>query len=143
MGLEHEFLVDVYTKEIRSLLEYAAAVWHGGITLDQSKDIEYIQRLAVSIILNDWSLPYFVKCTLLNIEPLYLRRPAIVLSFAQRTAKNQNHKSFFKKMDNKSYNTRSQTNLYKEVKCNSERFYKSPLPSLTRALNSHIKHKTC
>ena len=143
IGLEQEFLVDVYIKEIRSLLEFAAPVWHGGLTLEQSKDIEYIQRLATSIILNEWSLPYFVKCTLLNIEPLFPRRPMLGVAFAQRTVKSENHKSFFEKINPKIYNTRSQTNLYKEVKCNSQRCYNSPLPFLTRALNSHIKQKSC
>ena len=141
LGLETEFLVDIYTKEIRSILEYAVPVWQSGITIEQSKDIEYIQRLAVSIILNDWTLPYFVKCTLLNLEPLFLRRPALALTFAKRTAKSANHDDFFTKNCDKKYNTRSDSNMFKEHKCNQKRFYDSPLPYMTRALNKNMKKK--
>ena len=121
------------------MLEYAVPVWQNGITVEQSKDIEYIQRLAVSIILDEWTLPYFVKFTLLQIEPLYLRRPALALTFAKRTAKAPQHADFFKKNNDKKYNTRSDSNLYKEHKCNQQRFFDSPLPHLTRALNDNLK----
>ncbi len=82
LGLETELLVDFYTKEIRSLLEFPVPVWHSGITLQQSEDIEQIQKIALSILLNDYKLPYYVKCTLLNVVPLYLRRQDIVLNFS-------------------------------------------------------------
>ena len=70
VGLEPEIIVDTYIKEIRSLLELAVPVWHSGLTVQQSDQIESIQKCAVSIVLNDYKLPYLVKCTLLNIEPL-------------------------------------------------------------------------
>ena len=41
----HE-LFDVYRKEIRSVLEYAVPVWHGGLTLRQSSEIETVQKMA-------------------------------------------------------------------------------------------------
>ena len=37
-------LFDVYTKEVRSLLELAVPVWHPGLNKKQSKDIESIQK---------------------------------------------------------------------------------------------------
>ena len=38
--LETEHIVDTYVKEIRSLLELAVPVWHSGLTMKQSRDIE-------------------------------------------------------------------------------------------------------
>ena len=37
-------LYDVYTKEIRSLLEFAVPVWHSGLTRKQSASIEAVQK---------------------------------------------------------------------------------------------------
>ena len=44
-------IFDVYTKEVRSILEYAVLVWHSGITRCQSRQIENAQRAAFKIIL--------------------------------------------------------------------------------------------
>ena len=54
-------IIDVYIKEIRSILELASPVWHSGLTLSQSADIERIQRIAVKIILSD---PHSGRCEL-------------------------------------------------------------------------------
>jgi hypothetical protein len=43
----------VYCKEIRSILEMAVPVWHSGLTKQQSKDIENVQKLAMKIILQE------------------------------------------------------------------------------------------
>ena len=70
-------------------------VWDCGLTLHQSKQIEAVQRLAVAMILNNPNFEYGVGCTLLGIEPLYLRREQLAL-FAMRTADNPKHSNFFK-----------------------------------------------
>ena len=44
-------MYDVYTKEVRSILELAVPVWHSGLTKTQSKDIERIQRISFQIML--------------------------------------------------------------------------------------------
>ena len=81
-NLEWEILTDFYTKEIRVLLEYAVPAWYNAITREQSNVIEKIQRYATSIILDNWSsLSYKVRCTLLSIEPLFIRRKTIALNF--------------------------------------------------------------
>ena len=46
-------ICEVYTKEIRSLLELAVPAWHSGLTYKQSSDIERVQKVAVKIILSD------------------------------------------------------------------------------------------
>ena len=40
LGLSKDFILDVYTKEIRSLLEYGVPVWNGALTLADSLKIE-------------------------------------------------------------------------------------------------------
>ena len=46
-----EDLVDIYVKQIRSVLDLAVPVWHSGITLIEQVDIERIQKSAAHIIL--------------------------------------------------------------------------------------------
>ena len=46
-------ILDVYVKEVRSVLELAVPAWHSGLTIKQSADIERVQRVAVYIILSD------------------------------------------------------------------------------------------
>ena len=135
IGIEIEILADVYIKEIRSVLEFGAPVWHSGLTLSQSKDIEFIQRLCTSVILNDWKLPYFVRCTLLDIEPLYMRRPGLVLAFSKRAEKRTNQDVIFFSKKISHYERRSNCITFNEHQCNNSRFYKSPLPYMTRELN--------
>ena len=138
---ETEILTDFYVKEIRSILEYAIPVWYSSITLEQSKYLEKIQQYSVSIILNNWSLSYKVKCTLLSIEPLYLRRRQIALNFSKRTAANPRHKDLFK-IKTSAHNTRGNGIYYEEVSSRSDRHFKSPLVSLTRDMNKDIRNKT-
>ena len=38
-----------YISAIRSIVEFGAQIWHGGLTQEQSKDIERIQRRAMKI----------------------------------------------------------------------------------------------
>ena len=73
LKLEPEHLIDTYTKEIRSVLELAVPVWHGGLTVKQSRDIERVQKTALCIMLGDSYINYYVACTLAEIEPLDLR----------------------------------------------------------------------
>ena len=53
LDVEPLLILDVYEKEIRSVLELAVPAWHSGLTLRQSSDIERVQRIALNNILND------------------------------------------------------------------------------------------
>ena len=50
LGVKERTLVDVWTKEGRSLLELAVPAWHSGLSVRQSASIERCQRVAVAII---------------------------------------------------------------------------------------------
>ena len=135
MDLEPELLVDFYTKEVRSHLELAVPVWHSGLTRRQSDDIERIQRIILSIIGSETNLNYDQLCTLMDVEPLNLRRTQIAKNFALRTLKNPKYGHWFQKKE-KHYNTRDKNDHYVEYNCLSLRYFKSPLPFLIRLLNN-------
>ena len=65
-------IVHVYCSIIRSLLEYACEVWHPGLTKQQSKKIELIQKRALKIALPD--LSYTEALLMNNIVTLHDRR---------------------------------------------------------------------
>ena len=133
--LDDEYILDTYMKEIRSIMELAAPVWHGGLTVKQSRDIERIQRTALFIILGDNFMDYEVACTLMNIEPLNMRRDNLCLKFASKNVKQEN--SLFKIIEHK-VNTRSKARKVLEPKCNTKRYRNSPIPYMSRLLNKNV-----
>ena len=53
LNLDPEILTDFYCKEIRSILEFGVAVWHSGITVKHSQQLETVQKVCLNIILKE------------------------------------------------------------------------------------------
>ena len=49
MGVSQDDLVDVYYKQVRSILEFAVPVWHSSITNEERINLERIQKSACYI----------------------------------------------------------------------------------------------
>ena len=138
LDLDSSVILDVYIKEIRSLLELAVPAWHSGLTLKQSADIERVQRIALQIILSDIStgksdFSYDMAMVVLDIEPLVERREKLCLTFSEKTLKSR-HSDMFP-INGSAHYTRNKTKLY-ENRTNTKRCFNSPLNYLTRLLNS-------
>ena len=137
LDMEPLFMLDVYIKEIRSILELAVPAWHSGLTAKQAADIERVQRVSVSIILSDWQtgkcgMSYDMALVTLDLEPLVTRRDKLCKKFANKTLKSR-HSSMFQQNIHQ-YFTRNKPAFVSES-CNTKRFYNSPLNYLTRILN--------
>ena len=50
LGLSNNIIYDVYTKEIRSILEFGAPVWTGGLVEADSDKIEKVQKSVKNFI---------------------------------------------------------------------------------------------
>ena len=142
LNLDPLLILDVYVKEIRSVLELAVPAWHSGLTVRQTADIERVQRVAFYIILSDFrtgksEFSYDMALVVLDMEPLAVRRERLCLNFAKNTLKSR-HSDMFPKQTYM-YNTRQATNTYKEHISNTQRCFKSPLNYLTRMLNENEK----
>ena len=137
--LDQNILLDFYCKEIRSILEYCAPCWNSGLTIKLSKQIERVQKISTSIILcdNNHEIPYQIRCTILGIEPLYIRRLDLCIRFSQKTAKNTQHCDMFTLSETNRI-TRKLKLKYREFNCHTKRFYDSPLCYLTRILNQNL-----
>ena len=74
MGASRQTLVDVFLKQARSVLEYAAVVWDAGLTKDDIMKIERVQESACSIILGANYNSYEEALITLQLKPLAERR---------------------------------------------------------------------
>ena len=127
-------MFDVYCKEIRSLVEFAVPVWHSGLTQQNAKDIERVQRVAFQIILQDNYVDYQMACVTFNTLTLERRREKLCLTFANKNLKTDT--SFFKLVDT-CVNTRSKKKLVQEYKCRTSRCERTSLPFLAKLLNKN------
>ena len=99
LGLKTETLLDVYAKEVRSILELAVPVLHSGLTKKQSLDI-----------LGEKYSTYQQACKLLSAETLEQRRSKLCLKFAKKNVQSDN--CLFIKNTNK-----TNTGVVSEFKC--------------------------
>ena len=136
LGAQEYDLVDIYTKQIRSVLELAVPVWHGGITLSEQIDLERIQRSATHIILGEDFVSYKEALKSLELDTLKERRDRLCLNFGKKAEKHPKFQKWFKPAVYPQ-RTRQDKLKYCSVVSKHSRFEKSPLPSLTKRLNTY------
>ena len=128
-------LFNVYTKEIRSLLEFAVPVWHSSLTRKQSTSIEAVQKLAFRIILRNRYTDYFHACATFETETLEQRRHKLCINFAKKNVKSEHCLFTF---PTHTVNLRQRKQKVNEFKFNTRRFQRSSLPFLASLLNSNM-----
>ena len=72
----------MYTKQCRSILEYAVPAWQGSITLQEKQDIERVQKVALRIIFGDQYETYSNALKLAKLDTLETRKTNICIKFA-------------------------------------------------------------
>ena len=113
LGLDTFTLMDFYIKEVRVHLELAVPVWHSGLTISLSSDIERVQRVAICIMLGSSEFHYIQTCSLLGLKPLFIRRQELCERFALKTASPESrHSDLFQLEKNGSHDTRSDSGKF-------------------------------
>jgi hypothetical protein len=79
IGIAHREIVMIYCAIIRSILEYACVVWHSGLTIAQSEDIERVQKRCLRIIYPE--LSYKDALFVAGLNKLCDRREDLVRKF--------------------------------------------------------------
>ena len=130
--MDFRTLLDVYCKEVRTILEHAVPVWHSGLTRKQTVQIEKVQKTAFKIILDTSYTNYETACTLLCVEPLEFRRIQLCINFAKRDLKRED--TLFSRTGAQP-KTRSKPKLVNEYRCRTSRYQKSSMPYLSSLLN--------
>ena len=140
-------LLDVYQKQVRSVLEMAVPVWQPALTQQESKQIERVQRCALYVILGDDYKSYDLALDSLNCDNLDDRRVKLCDKFAKKALKSPRYQHWFEYNDEPlpTLNTRSAEtrvkNVLKPVQTRTNRYQKSPLPYLTNALNNLLNNE--
>ena len=139
MGANIEELLDVYVKQIRSVLEMAVPVWEPGLNKREVGQIERVQKAAFSIILGPDYLDYEQALKCLKMQKLSTRRLDLCLKFANKALKHPKYKSWFVENPTSSHMTRSRKDVLKPIDSRTRSFENSPLPFLTSLLNEYLK----
>ena len=126
-----------YTMKIRSVLEYAAPVFSSMLTMQQSSDIERIQKIVVKIILGQRYKEYDIACHSLSISTLESRRKQLSLRFALACLKSPQHRHLFQPRKSLYYKLRN-IQSFETPHCHTKRYARSPVPYLTSLLNEHF-----
>ena len=82
LGASKDALLQVYMKQIRSVLEYSVPAWQGSITDLEKTNLERVQKCAVRIIIGYQYSSYTAALSSLDLEPLDDRRTRLCLNFA-------------------------------------------------------------
>ena len=91
LGTKYHELVDMFTKQCRSILEYAVPAWQGAITLQEKQDLERVQKVALRIIFGEQYLTYSNALKLAGLDTLDDRKNKIRLKFAKMAEKHKKH----------------------------------------------------
>ena len=118
--MDSDFLLEIYTKEIRPLLEFGAPVWSSSLTRNESMKIEKVQKDVFKLI-SPKNSNYEEACRKLSCDTLANRRQKLCLKFATKEAKREN--SLFTPLK-QIYNLRNQNSkVVEEFRCRHERYY--------------------
>ena len=141
LGANELELLDIYHKQVRSVLELAVPVWHPGLTLQERDQIERVQKCALHIVLGESYGGYKNALKTLNCETLNTRREKLCEKFARKAEKSPRFSNWFTLNTrqpptvNTRQNMKTQTK-YLPVQTRTHRFKNSPVPYLTDILNN-------
>ena len=93
LGGSQDQLLTVYLTCVGSTLEFAAPVFHSGLTANQSSQIEMVQKKALAIIIGRQYSSYETALNTLNLERLDTRREDLSFRFALKCTKSHRHNS--------------------------------------------------
>ena len=141
LGATKSEMLDVYMKQVRSILELAVPVWHPGLTKQEVMNLERVQKCAFFIILGESYIDYEQSMKTLGCDSLKDRRYKLCQSFAKKAGKHSKYKNWFSEViyEPRQYSTRASEKLvkpkFKSVPTRTGRYKKSPIPYLTELLN--------
>ena len=142
LGATEGEMVDVYQKQVRSVLEMAVPVWQAGLNKQDAKQIERVQRTAFHIILGDEYGDYENALKELECDRLTDIRYKLCQNFVKKAVKHPQFKSWFVENSDPTPNFETRhiktaiKTKYQPVRTRTDRYQNSPLPYLTNILNT-------
>ena len=159
-GATRDDLVKIWTTILRPCAEYASPVWHPGLTLSDSQNLEKLQKTALAIILgrcyvnfkphykiDNKLVTYQEALKILRLETLKQRREDLVTKFAKDILKSSAHRTMLPE-EKPGANTRQRLLLpesstahnkefivLNDFKPGTTRFENLPIPYMTKIIN--------
>ena len=93
-NLPTDDLITIFSGFVRPLAEYAAPVWHPGLTIDESAALERIQKRACRIIVGKQYTTYDEALELCKLPTMYERREQQSLKFFNSLFKSERFNSW-------------------------------------------------
>ena len=139
VGTSINDLIDIYILDIRSILEYCSVVWHSTLTVDQSNQIEAVQKLCLKIILGVEYTDYKSALKVTGLDTLKDRRETRCLKFGLRCLLHPIHQELFPVNPNieNTHIVRRRAH-FKVNKAKNESYRMSAIPYIQRKLNSYV-----
>ena len=94
-GANREDLIDIYEKQVRSVLEFGVPVWNSGLNQDEVADIERVQKAFLHIALENEYKDYQSALQVSQLETLVCRRLQLCKKFAMKSSKHPKHSKWF------------------------------------------------
>ena len=135
LNVEPHTILDYYLKEIRPLTEQGVIVWNSGLTKSQVRDLEKIQKVALSIILGSKYSKYEVACQYFGISKLSSRRSELCANFAVKLFLSPRCDQYFT-LKEKGVR-RNSIKLVKQNTSRTSRCYNAPHNYLARLVNQN------
>ena len=140
LGANQEDLLNVYTKQIRPTLEFAAPVWHPALTSKEDEDIKRIQKTVAKLIFQEKYRGYQNALESLKLCSLDMRRAILCTNFALKAEKSEKF-SHLIHAKNKITITQHRPDKYHTVWARKVKLDKSPISFLTKILNNYYSQK--
>ena len=134
IGTSKEHLLDIYSLYIRSILEYCSVVWHSTLTVQQSDDIENVQKLCLKVILGSAYTGYDNALQMFSLERLTVRREARCLKYGLKSLIHPVHCNQFPVNPSPSNREHFQVNWAR-----TESYRMSAVPYIQGMLNDYVK----
>ena len=134
-GVQLGDLVRCYCTFVRLLLEYAAPVWHPGLTIQQSDVLEQVQRQVLRVLLPDSS--YSEARHISGLPTLSERRTKLCLNFASGLAESTDFSNWLPPRRGKCHHHNlCNKNKLSTMPTKSGRFSSSPIIFFINVLNN-------
>ncbi|XP_072042855.1 uncharacterized protein [Amphiura filiformis] len=134
-GFSPSELLTVYKGYMRPVLEYAAPLWHAGLTQSQVNQVENIQKRVCKHIQGREYISYSKSLADLELDPLCKKKEKICRDFATKTTTSERFSTWFPPAEYRSVMTLRNMRKYKNFKCKTKRFQDSPMPYMADLLN--------
>ena len=140
VGISREDLLDVYKLYISSILEYCSVVWHSTLTVQQSSDIENVQKLCMKIVLGPDYTGYSEALVTCNLQRLDERRESRCLKFGLKSLLHPVHSNLFPVNPQVLLNIPAREHFQVNW-ARTDSYRMSSVPYIQRLLNEHVRQQ--